>query len=369
MEIGWKMSATKRVSTKHTGVFYRFSKDNDKTFYIVYRDEHGKLNELKVGKYSEGVREAYCNQKRNEIITKQRLGEEPPAIAQRKKLSKDNTLNKLFDYYYENKKLHNRHIEADRLSYNKHIKETLGEIQVEKLTAEQIRIFQSEKIETLAEKTVNNLIGSINTIIEFAIKNDRIKNIENSVKKVKNFKVDNVREKYLEIEEIGKLYQSVKHDEELFIFTKLLLFTGARLEGVYSISVHDVNFTNNVIKIKDFKNNSTYNTFFNDELSELLSNRFKSNNDTLFNRSQTQLQKLLRLQLNKLFNKNIDPSDRKNRVVVHTLRHTFASHLAINETPIFTIQKLMNHKDIKMTMRYAKLSPDSGRESINNLKF
>jgi hypothetical protein len=27
----------------------------------------------------------------------------------------------------------------------------------------------------------------------------------------------------------------------------------------------------------------------------------------------------------------------------------------------------MNHKDIKMTLRYAKLSPDSGREAILNL--
>ena len=68
-----------------------------------------------------------------------------------------------------------------------------------------------------------------------------------------------------------------------------------------------------------------------------------------------------------LFNQGMDVNDRKNRVVFHSLRHTFASHLAINGTPIFTIQKLMNHKDITMTMRYAKLAPDSGREAIENL--
>ena len=73
--------------------------------------------------------------------------------------------------------------------------------------------------------------------------------------------------------------------------------------------------------------------------------------------------------LDNLFNDGLNADDRKNRVVIHTLRHTFASHLAINGTPIFTIQKLMNHKDIKMTMRYAKLSPDSGRESVEQLGF
>jgi hypothetical protein len=31
--------------------------------------------------------------------------------------------------------------------------------------------------------------------------------------------------------------------------------------------------------------------------------------------------------------------------------------------------KLMNHKDIKRTLRYAKLSPDSGRESVESLGF
>ena len=70
-----------------------------------------------------------------------------------------------------------------------------------------------------------------------------------------------------------------------------------------------------------------------------------------------------------MFNLDIDPHDAKNKVVIHTLRHTFASHLAINGTPIYTIQKFMNHKDIKMTLRYAKLAPDSGRESIEKLGF
>ena len=59
--------------TKITGVYYRELKTNDKddkTFYITYKDTiANKKVWLKIGKYSEGVREAYCNQKRNEIIT------------------------------------------------------------------------------------------------------------------------------------------------------------------------------------------------------------------------------------------------------------------------------------------------------------
>jgi integrase len=53
--------------------------------------------------------------------------------------------------------------------------------------------------------------------------------------------------------------------------------------------------------------------------------------------------------------------------VIHTLRHTCASRLAINGTPIFTIKELMNHYDIEQTMRYAKLAPDSGKKNVINL--
>lgn len=80
-----------------------------------------------------------------------------------------------------------------------------------------------------------------------------------------------------------------------------------------------------------------------------------------------QLQSRLKPKIDKLFNSDLEIDDRKNRVVIHTLRHTFASHLAIQGTPIFTIQNLMNHKDIKQTMRYAKLAPDSGRNFVNDL--
>lgn len=85
------------------------------------------------------------------------------------------------------------------------------------------------------------------------------------------------------------------------------------------------------------------------------------------NNIDTYISKKLRPILNELFNTELAKNDRQNRVVIHTLRHTFASHLAINGTPIYTIQKLMNHKDINMTLRYAKLSPDSGRDYVSKL--
>lgn len=41
----------------------------------------------------------------------------------------------------------------------------------------------------------------------------------------------------------------------------------------------------------------------------------------------------------------------------HILRHTFASHFMMNGGDILTLQRVLRHGDLKMTMRYAHYSP------------
>jgi integrase len=54
-------------------------------------------------------------------------------------------------------------------------------------------------------------------------------------------------------------------------------------------------------------------------------------------------------------------------VTFHTRRHTFGSHLAIKGIPIKTIQELMGHKTITMTMRYAHLTEETKIEAVQVL--
>ena len=67
-------------------------------------------------------------------------------------------------------------------------------------------------------------------------------------------------------------------------------------------------------------------------------------------------------------NDGIKQDDRARRIVFHSLRHTFASWLACNGEDIYRIQRLMRHKTITMTMRYAHLIPDATRSAVHNLK-
>jgi integrase len=48
----------------------------------------------------------------------------------------------------------------------------------------------------------------------------------------------------------------------------------------------------------------------------------------------------------------------------HDLRHTFASCLVSANVPIYTVQKLMRHKTIAMTQRYAHLAPSYLADAI-----
>ncbi|MFW0693373.1 tyrosine-type recombinase/integrase [Aliarcobacter butzleri] len=364
---------SKRFNTKFSGVFYRESITNDKrdkTYYIRYKDKNNKDKEIKIGKYSEGFRENYCNQLRNEIITKQRIGEEPPATTRNKK-KKILSIETISENYFSEKK-EGGYKGTDESNYKNYILPYFKTLDFENISKNDIQIFSNQlkktksliKKELISDKTINNILNFLKTLIKYAFKNDYIKN--DFSKYIQLLEIDNARERFLTKDEIKLLFDYSKDDETLYLLFKLALNTGARLATLLNIHKKDIDFTHDLLTLKDFKNNSTYKAFLTDDLKALLEKRVNSlkPNDKLFISNP---ERRLRAKLDELFNKDIDDNDRKNKIVFHSLRHTFASHLAINGTPIFTIQKLMNHKDIRMTLRYAKLSPDSGREAVKNL--
>lgn len=362
----------KKISTNEEGIFYKSiinenGKEIDKTFIIRYRENNVDKSKT-IGKYSQGIRINYCKQIRNEILMKLRLGEEPPTIAKKKKKI-ITTLDNLAEVYFKEKEMEVKDLEKIKRSYINHIKPFLGHKDADEITSDDIKEIQKYKRNFLAERTINAIIQIVGAIYNVAIQKEIFKGNNPVNKNIKRVNVDNKRERYLTLEEINLLLNKVKHEEYLYIFVQLALQTGGRMGTILSITKKDIKLESNSIQLKDHKNNSTYLGFFNNKLKYLLEKRIKflSTNDLIIDRGRQVIQDRLTKIYNKYFNVGLKNDDRKNRVVTHTLRHTFASHLAIKGTPIYTIQKLMNHKDITMTLRYAKLAPDSGKEMVLDL--
>ena len=54
---------------------------------------------------------------------------------------------------------------------------------------------------------------------------------------------------------------------------------------------------------------------------------------------------------------------------IHSLRHTFASHLVMKGVDLATIKQLMGHADIETTMIYSHLTEEHVDRAVDRLDF
>ena len=359
----------RKKSNKYTGVYYQELINGDKSYYITYK--HNKKDIWKkIGLYSEGIREAYCSQKRNEIVTKIRLGEDLPHVASQNNFT---SLVEVAEKFYELKELHNKQNKKTRSRVLAKLKKHyIGEMSIKEIQKLDIENFQIEIEKDLMPATINFIIQQTSSIFNWSIENGYLS--KNPCQFVKNLKVKNARLRYLEIDEIKRLLETVKNDKHLYYFVLLGLSTGGRLQTICNIKVSDIR-ENGTIRLYDFKNESEYFGFLNNDLKSELNEYIKIINlkedDFIFKNTinQNYTNQYYYRKLQPIFDVLFNPegTEALEKVTIHTLRHTFASQLAINDTPILIIKKLMNHNDIKTTMRYAKLSKSSGDVYVDRL--
>ena len=103
---------------------------------------------------------------------------------------------------------------------------------------------------------MNDILNILKTITKYALKNDLLKN--DFTKYITLFDVDNTRERFLTKEEIQLLYDKTREDETIYLFFKLALNTGARLATLQNICKKDIDLSNKLLALKDFKNNTSF---------------------------------------------------------------------------------------------------------------
>lgn len=135
-----------------------------------------------------------------------------------------------------------------------------------------------------------------------------------------------------------------------------LLLTGCRLGEILSLRWADVDLSRNMLTVIQQKTGKQKVLPIENDLRTLLLSFPRAIGDArVFKRGDGQPFSAIEVQ--RAFAVARKLSGIRPELTPHTLRHTFASWLAIAGHPLRTIQELLGHADVRMTIRYAHLSP------------
>lgn len=156
--------------------------------------------------------------------------------------------------------------------------------------------------------------------------------------------------------------------KQLFIFA---LFSGMRLGEILQLKWRDVDLFRKVILVNNSESFRTKSGKIriipmNDELYRLLSQRKENSGgiDYVFYKDG---KFYTRDYVSKSLKKHIVLAGINSRLHFHSLRHTFASWLVQQGTSLYEVQKLLGHQDIKTSMIYAHLQPETLHSTVNKL--
>jgi integrase len=192
----------------------------------------------------------------------------------------------------------------------------------------------------------------------------------NPIKNVKMPIVRNQRERFLSFDEANLLLAELeKRDRDAHDMALISLQCGLRFGEIAALTGRDINFKGGTISIYDSKSGSRM-AYMTDAVRDCLSRRMPEEpGSSLFTNSDGNRYKkapeCYRDVANRLFNVGI--KEQRHRVSFHTLRHTFASLLALQGASLVVLRDLLGHKSLQMVSRYAHLSSDEKKKATLQL--
>lgn len=218
-----------------------------------------------------------------------------------------------------------------------------------------------------APRTAEYLIAMDRQVFNYA-KDHGFFTGENPARKVKKLKYDNKRQRFLTPAEADILLKILKKkNTNLHDMALLSLHTGARAGEIFGLEWTDLDFTDGKITFRDTKNADSRYVFMSGAVKSMLEQRRKEADISKIitsyvfpNRKGHRIKDISRAFEQIILNDtvlNAGITDRRQKFTFHTLRHSSASWLVQDGTPMYMVQKQLGHKTAAMTARYSHLAP------------
>lgn len=367
-----KTAGNYRRRTRYQGVYEResgvrsFRGRPDICFDITYKRDGKKMWE-KAGWLSEGYSAKLAADVRADRVRSIHHGEELPRKNKKVITFKDLAMRYL-KWARENKSDRGEH---DHGRYENHL-EALGEKRLDEISSFDLERLKNELTKSgLAPATVKHCLVLIRQMFNKATAWGLYKGA-NPIKGVKLPTLQNQRERFLSYAEADTLLTALKERSlDCHDMAMISLYCGLRAGEIFNLRANDLDFRNDIITVFEAKA-GTRKAFMPETLKAMLKGRTTEAPDGfIFSQATSgdryrEVPKGYREIADKLFNKGI--KEPRQRVTFHTLRHSFASWLALQGESLVTIRELLGHRSFAMTQRYAHLIPDERRRATVKLE-
>ena len=302
-----------------------------------------------------------------ELVLKQKLARGEPLDPEKEKpVTFTDFARDWFETYVKNNNKHSE-ILTKALILRVHLVPYFGRRKLDEISNLDIEKYKAKKIdESLSPKTINNHLAVLQKCFRCALEWDIMKHCP----VIKKLKPPPQKYDFLTPEECLQLLNAAVGIWRDMI--AVVLGTGLRFGELIALKWEDVDFEAGELIIRQSyakgvlgstKSNRIRRIPMSDSIHATFF-RTRKKEGLVFARSQGNPLEH-RVCLKKLY--SITKKAGLRKIGWHTLRHTFASHLAQAGANLGAIQGLLGHSDIRMTMRYAHINRIFLREAIGTL--
>jgi integrase len=390
MDIKW-VSAGRGIRYKEH-ITRKHGKKPDRYWTLSYKRNGKSINEA-VGWWSQGASQAQAEELLAQLRLNWRTGQGPQTLKEMRaagqtaredetralaqKEADALTLAEFWEQIYLPFALNKKRpqtMAVEQWNFKNWIGPALGEMPIKEISKNQIEDMLADmQSKGKSPRTQQHIKAILSKILSFAIDREALAG-PNPCSRIKTARYDNRRTRFLSPAEARELLDALKfeapqtHDEAL-----LSLFCGLRAGEIFALTWADVDIERRLILIKDPKNTRNRHAFLTSEVETMLKARQAGQPPSalIFPAPDGQM----KLEVGTVFRRivgelglNEGVTDRRQKVVFHSLRHTYASWLVQSGEALYTVKELMGHQSLQMTERYSHLAPDHLRQTANRLE-